>query len=50
VENCIYRYKTIIGRNLRARTEEGREVEPILGCNILNRFLGLGRCESEIVG
>jgi len=50
VENCIYRYKTIIGRKLRARTEEGREVETIIGCNILNRFLALGRCQSEMVG
>ena len=49
VENCIYRYKTIIGRKLRARTEEGREVETVIGCNILNRFLELGRCESEMV-
>ena len=36
VENCIYRYKTIIGRKLRARTEQGREVETIIGCKILN--------------
>ena len=49
VENCIYRYKTIIGRKLRARTEEGREVETVIGCNILNRFLELGRCHSEVV-
>jgi len=49
VENCNYRYKTIFGRKLRARTEEGREVETILGCNILNRFLGLGWCQSEVV-
>ena len=50
VENCIYRYKTIIGKKLRARTEEGREVETVLGCKILNRFLELGRCESGVVG
>ena len=50
VENCNYRYKTIIGRKLRARTEEGREVETILGCNILNRFLELGKDESVLVG
>ena len=50
VENTIYRYKTIIGRKLRARTEEGREAETIIGCNILNRFLELGRAESVLVG
>jgi hypothetical protein len=42
VENCNYRYKTTFGKKLRARTEEGREVETILGCNILNRFLDFG--------
>ena len=50
VENTIYRYKTIIGRKLRARTEQKREPETIIGCNILNRFLELGRAESVLVG
>ena len=49
VENTFYRYKTILGKKLRARTEESREVETILGCKILNRFLELGRCESMLV-
>ena len=49
VENTFYRYKTILGKKLRARTEESREVETILGCKILNRFLDLGRCESMLV-
>lgn len=49
VENTFYRYKTIIGKKLRARTEESREVETILGCKILNRFLELGRCESKLI-
>ena len=49
VENAFYRYKTIIGKKLRARTEDSREVETILGCQILNRFLELGRCESKLV-
>ena len=44
-----YRYKTIIGRKLRARTEKGREVEALLGCVVLNRFTELGRCRSEQV-
>ena len=39
----------LIGKKLRARTEESREVETILGCQILNRFLELGRCESKLV-
>ena len=49
VENTFYRYKTILGKKLRARTEDSREVETILGCQILNRFLELGRCELKLV-
>jgi hypothetical protein len=49
VENTFYRYKTIIGRKLHARTEESREVEALLGCMVLNRFTELGRCQSELV-
>ena len=49
VENTFYKYKTIIGKKLRARTEESREIETILGCKILNRFLELGHCESKFV-
>ena len=48
VENSFYRYKTIIGKKLRARTEESREVD-ILGCKILKRFLEFGRCEFILV-
>ena len=47
VENTFYRYKTTIGRKLRDRTEEGREVEAKIACGILNRFIELGRAESE---
>ena len=50
VENTIYRYKTIIGRKLRDRTEQGRQTETIIGCNILNRFLALGKDASVLVG
>ena len=49
VENTFYRYKTILGKKLRARTKESRKVETILGCQILNRFLELGRCDSKLV-
>ena len=33
------------GRSVR----ESRHVESVIGCNILNRFLELGRCKSETV-
>ena len=39
--------QTTIGRKLRVRTEEGREVEVKIACRILNRFLELGTATSE---
>ena len=47
VENTFYRYKTTIGRRLRARTEESREVEATIACKVLNQFLELGKAKSE---
>jgi transposase len=49
VENTFYRYKTILGKKLRSRREDNRHVETVIGCNILNQFLELGRCTSEMV-
>ena len=49
VENTFYRYKTSIGRKLRARNELSREVEAKIACKILNRFFELGRAESKMV-
>ncbi len=49
VENTFYRYKTTIGRKLRARTEQGREVEAKIAAKTLNRFLRLGNPQSERV-
>ena len=49
VENTFYRYKTILGKKLRSRCEDNRHVETVIGCNILNRFLEMGRCKSEMV-
>ena len=43
VENIFYRYKTILGNKLRSRREDNRHVETVIGCNILNRFLGDGK-------
>ena len=50
VENTFYRYKTTIGKRLRARTEQGREVEAKIGCKILNRFIELGTFKLERIG
>jgi len=50
VENIFYRYKTSMGKNLRARREDSRQVEATIACKILNRFIELGRAESVAVG
>ena len=50
VENAFFRYKSIIGAGLRARTAGGRTVEALLGCNILNAMTNMGRPASYAVG
>ena len=42
VETGMLRYKTIIGRTLRARTLPAQEVEAGVGCKVLNRMTALG--------
>jgi transposase len=42
VETGMYRYKTIVGRRLRARTLPNQRIESKIGCNVLNRMAGLG--------
>jgi hypothetical protein len=41
-ETAMYRYKTIIGRRLRARNLSTQRTEAKIGCNVLNRMTGLG--------
>ena len=43
VENAFFRYKSIIGDGLRARSPAGQGSEAVLGCEILNRMTALGR-------
>ena len=50
VENAFFRYKTIIGDGLRARTPGGRTVEALLACNILNTMTAMGRPASYAIG
>jgi hypothetical protein len=38
----MFRYKTIMGRKLQARTLPNQKVEAKIGCNVLNRMTGLG--------
>ncbi len=49
VENAFFRYKTIIGAGLRARSRGGRRVEARLACSVLNRMTELGRPESSAI-
>jgi len=42
VETAKYRYKTVIGRRLRARTLPNQRTEAKIGCNVLNRMTSLG--------
>ena len=50
VENAVFRYKSIIGDGLRARTPGGRQTETRLACNVLNRMTELGRPASYSIG
>ena len=46
VENTIYRYKMIIGREMRSRGLDGQRVEVQLACKILNRMARFGMPDS----
>ena len=50
VENTFFRYKSIIGDGLRARSPAGQGSEVVLGCEILNRMTELGRPVSYRIG
>ena len=50
VENAFFRYKSIIGDSLRARSPAGQGREAALACNILNRLTELGRPASYRIG
>ena len=50
VENAFFRYKSIIGGGLRARSLAGRVTEAVIACNVLNQMTARGRPESYSVG
>jgi hypothetical protein len=41
-ETAMYRYKTIVGRRLHARTLPNQRTEAKIGCNVLNRITSFG--------
>ena len=42
VETAMFRYKTIIGRRLHARTLPNQKTEAKIGCGVLNRMTSFG--------
>ena len=50
MENTFFRYKSIIGDGLRARSPAGQGSKVVLGCEILNRMTALGRPVSYRIG
>jgi hypothetical protein len=50
VENVFFRYKSIIGESLRARSPGGQRSKAVLACNILNQMTALGRPASYRIG
>jgi len=42
VETAMFRYKTLIGRRLHARSLPTQRTEAKIGCNVLNRMTSLG--------
>ena len=46
IENTMYRFKTIIGRNMRSRTFDGQQAEVQIACSILNTMTSLGMPDS----
>jgi IS5 family transposase len=50
VENAFFRYKSIIGEGLRARSPAGQGTEAVLACNILNQMTQRGRPASYAIG
>ena len=46
VENAIYRYKTIMGRDMRSRGLKRERIEVQIGCKILNRMALFGMPNS----
>jgi hypothetical protein len=46
-ETAVLRYKTIIGRSLRARTLSSQKTEARVACSVLNRMSRLGMPVSQ---
>jgi Transposase DDE domain len=49
-ENAFFRYKSIIGGAIRARSPGGQVAETLVACNVLNQMTDLGRPDSYAIG
>ena len=49
VENGFFRYKSLLGGGLKARTSSAQTREAMIGCHIINRMAELSRPESYAV-
>ncbi len=50
VENAFFRYKSIIGDGLRARSPGGQGTEAVLACTLLNQMTARGKPVSYGIG
>ena len=50
VENAFFRYKSIIGDTVRARSPGGQAAEALLACNVLNQMTWEGHSPTASVG
>ena len=49
VENGFFRYKSVLGGNLKARNSDAQKREAMIGCHVLNRMAELGKPNSYAV-
>ena len=49
VENGCFRYKSVLGGQLKARNSKAQGREAAIGCQILNRMAALGKLNSDAV-
>ena len=43
----MFRYQTLIGRSMRARSLPGQKVEARIACSVINRMIRLGMPASS---
>ncbi len=49
MENGFFRYKSVLGGDLKARNSKAQAREAVIGCHVLNRMAELGRPKSYAV-